>query len=440
MRNRYKTIVFICALFNCCYLHAQDSLSRKTLTMKEVFSLALNNSVQLKVVAKYTELARQKTEIEKLYRLPGISSNLNYGYISNADIWNPSFSEHQKGHIPHQFTQLSVQAAEAVFRGGEIDNSIRKSTLEEQVAVLSLEKSTEEIKFLVAAQYLDIYRAMNLKQVFINNAKLAENRLKNILVMQKQGMVTQNDVLRTQITLSDLQLAIRKTDNNIVILNKQLNVVTGQPDETRLIPDSTLLNEQQPTQSAEFFAEEAYKENHELKIAATENSIAETNIKLLEADRYPEIAIFTGSNLQRPFLNTIPSIDIFYNVWQAGIGIKYNISSIYQSPRKMKLGKIQLEQSKQNELLQRQNVGVEVSSRYIKYNEAIDELATLKSDQKAAGENYRIVEKKYFNQLALLTDLIDATSTKIEAETKVVNARINIVYTYYQLLKAVGTL
>ncbi|AYL96578.1 TolC family protein [Mucilaginibacter celer] len=440
MKNRYKAIVFIYALFNCCYLHAQDTLTRKVLTMKEVFALALNNSVQLKVVQKYTELARQKTEIDKLYKLPGITSSLNYGYISNADIWTPSFSEHQKGHIPHQFTQLTVQAAEAIFRGGEINNSIRKSTLEEQVAVLSLEKSTQDIKFLVVAQYLDIYRAMNLKQVFINNAKLAENRLKNILVMKKQGMVTQNDVLRTQITLSDLQLAIRKTDNNIAILNKQLNIVTGQPDEARLIPDSTLLNDQQTTQTVEFFTEEAYKENHELKIAATENTIAETNIKLFGADRYPEIAVFTGSSLQRPFLNSIPSIDIFYNVWQAGIGIKYNISSIYQSPRKLKLGKIQLEQSKQKELLQRQNVGVEVSSRYIKYNEAIDELATLKSDQQSAEENYRIVEKKYFNQLALLTDLIDATSTKIEAETKVVNARINIVYTYYQLLKAVGTL
>lgn len=440
IKYRYRIIIVSLLLLHCSGLLAQDTLSHKMLTMKEVFDLALNNSIQLKVVQKYTELARQKTEIDKLNKLPGISTGLNYGYISNADIWNPSFSEHQKGLIPHQFTQLTVQAAEAIFKGGEINNSIRKSTLEEQIAELSLEKSTQDIKLLVAAQYLDIYRAINLKQVYINNAKLAESRLKNILVMQKQGIVTQNDVLRTQLTLSDLKLAIRKTDNSIAILNKQLNVVTGQPDETRLIPDSTLLKEQQSAESETSFTEAAYRENHELKIAATENAIAETNVKLLATNRYPEVFVFTGSTLQRPFLNYIPAIDIFYNVWQAGIGVKYNISSIYQSPRKIKLGKIQLEQSKQKELLQRQNVGVDVSSRYIKYNEAIDELATLKSDQRSADENYRIVEKKYFNQLALITDLIDATSTKIEAETKVVNARINVVYTYYQLLKAVGTL
>jgi outer membrane protein TolC len=438
MKKIYTATLISYSLLYCGSLLAQDSLSHKVSTLPQIVTLAVSNSVQLKVGDKNTELARQKIEINKLYKLPVISSSASYGYISNADIWNPSFSDHEKGHIPHQAVNLTVQAAEVIFKGGEITNTLKQASLEEQVAALAQEKNTEDIKFLVVAQYLDIFRYINLRRVYVNNAILAKHRLGNILSLEKQGVVTQNDVLRTKLTLSDFQLAILKADNAIAILNKQLNMVTGRADTARLVPDSTLLKYQMPDRNLAAFIEQGYMENHELKIAATENRIAETNIKILGSDRYPQISLFSGSSLRRPFLNSIPAIDIYSNIWQAGISISYNISSIYQSPRKIRAGKIVLEQSLQKEILQKQNMEVNIGSRYIKYSEAKDELQTYRNDLKSAEENYRIVEKKYFNQLALLTDLIDATSTKIEAETKVTNAEINTVYDYFLLQKAIG--
>jgi outer membrane protein len=438
MKNIYSVIIIILSNLNPVNLLAQSVNSDKILTLEGAFRLAIRNSTQLKISGENIALAKQLTEIQKLSKLPTISSGLNYGYISNADIWTPSFSVHQKGHIPHQFTQLLVTATETIFNGGKINNSILKSTLEEQVAMLSFEKNTVDMKFLVAARYLDIYRLLNQRIVYVNNTALAEQRLKNILVMQQQGMVTQNDVLRTKLIISDYQLATRKITNAINIVTTQLNVVLGLPDTVALIPDSSLLNIVQDQHSLTYFIETAFKENYELKIAATENIIAATNINILKSERLPEINIYTGSNLQRPFQNTIPAVDIFYNVWQAGISVRYNISSLYQTSKKIKAGLIRQEQVKQKEIFEKENVNVAIKTAYIKYQESKDELATLKNDLKSAVENYRIVDKKYFNQLALLTDLIDATNIKIEAELKVTNAEISVIYNWYQLLKSTG--
>ncbi len=150
------------ALFLLHYVAAaQDTLTKKMLTMQEVFKLAIDNSPQLKVTAKNVDLARQQTEITKLYQLPNVSTGLDYAYISNADIWNPTFSDHEKGAIPHQFTVFSVLATQLIFKGNEVRNNLLKASFEEQVAYLSQENNEEDIKFLVAAKYLDIYRLLN---------------------------------------------------------------------------------------------------------------------------------------------------------------------------------------------------------------------------------------------------------------------------------------
>jgi len=412
----------------------------RLLTMQEAFDLAAKNSAQLKVSQINTDLARQRVEIAKLGKLPELSTGLNYGYLSNSQIWDPSFDKLGTKTFPHNLTQFSVQASEVIFRGGEVANNLKKATLEEQIAVLNQEKSAEDIRFLVAAKYLDIYRLINQRQVYLDNIKLSQERLKNILSLQKQGVVTNNDVLRTKLIISDLQLAVRKTDDNIAILNQQLNIVLGLDLKERLIPDSSLLRYSAEEESIEKLKTQAFDNNKELRTATKEVEAAQTNLKLIGADRYPRVSLFASNNLQRPYIYSTPAPDIYYNTWIAGVSLSYNISSIYQSPRKRKAGKIQIDQSVAKETVQKQNVEVAVNADLIKYNQSQYELSTYNDDLRSAEENYRIVEKRYFNQLALLADLIDATNTKIEAELKVSNARINVVFTHHQLQKTIGSL
>ena len=58
----------------------------------------------------------------------------------------------------------------------------------------------------------------------------------------------------------------------------------------------------------------------------------------------------------------------------------------------------------------------------------------------ASEENYRIMQNRYLNQLAILTDLLDANSVRLNVELQLVTARTRVIYTYYQLQKACGRL
>jgi outer membrane protein len=420
--------------------YGQDSLGNTPLTLAAAFSLALQNSVQLQIRHSAVDLAKQQTEIEKLGRLPDLNTGIAYGYLSSSQNWTPNFSHHFVSVLPHHLTQFAVDASEAIFAGNRVNNSIRKASLGEQVAVLSLNKDETDIKFLVAAGYLDIFRLIDEQIVYINNTKLARERLRNILNLRKQGIVTQNDVLRTELTISDYELATRDIGRSIIQQDNQLNIVLGLPDSARLIPDSTLTRGELPVGAVESLLDQAYHENHDIKIAGKQKEIAETNIKLLKGERLPTLGVFANNNFQRPYLASTPVVDIYYNYWTAGVALNYDISSIYKSPKKIKAGYIGLDISSKQDSLTRQNVEVGVRNAFVKYNQSLDELQTYRRDLRSAEENYRVVESRYYNQLALLTDLIDATNTKIEAELKVTNAEINRVYSYYALQKAIGTL
>ena len=50
------------------------------------------------------------------------------------------------------------------------------------------------------------------------------------------------------------------------------------------------------------------------------------------------------------------------------------------------------------------------------------------------------MNNRYLNQLAILTDLLDADNLRLNAELQLTAARVRVVYTYYDLQRAVGEL
>ena len=55
-----------------------------------------------------------------------------------------------------------------------------------------------------------------------------------------------------------------------------------------------------------------------------------------------------------------------------------------------------------------------------------------------AERNYRNIATRYSEGVALVTDMLDAADARLNAQQQLVNARIDIIYYYYQLLYTTG--
>ena len=79
-----------------------------------------------------------------------------------------------------------------------------------------------------------------------------------------------------------------------------------------------------------------------------------------------------------------------------------------------------------------------VQAAYVQYQQTYVELETQKKSVELAQQNYEVMNARYLSQLALVTDMVDASNLKLNAELSEVDARINIVYAYYRMKYVAG--
>jgi outer membrane protein TolC len=437
----YKIKYFLGLLFILIYSigFSQEIYSQK-FSIDEIVKLAIENNQKLKVSKKSVDIAQQQTEIYKQNQLPNVSFNATAMYLGDVEILDKDFSKQTTVDMPHFGNTFSLQAQQLIYKGNAINNSIKVGSLQEQLANLNVDNDAIVIKFLVISNYLDLYKLYNQKQVFLENIKLAQKRIENVNSFYKQGMVTRNEVVRGDLLLASLNQAVVTINNNITILNYQLTTALGLPNNIEIIPEDETLKLDTSLQDFNTYQDLLLNKHPLIKSVQLQEKLAETGLIITKSEKLPVVAGFAGYNMQRPLTNSIPIIDMYSNSWQIGVSLTYNIESLYKTSKKETLGKLKIEQVQELKTLTEQNLQIAIKAAYLKYNEAISQKVTYFESKRLANENYKIIENKYLNQLALITDMLDASNAKLEAELQYVNSEINSIYAYYNLLKTTGEL
>lgn len=411
----------------------------KQMTAGEVAALAVRNHQQLKVSAQNIDIAKQNTNVVKLQKLPTITASTSQFYLGDAVAIDKDFSNSTTIPMPHYGSSYAVQATQLIFKGGLVNKSVEMASLREQLSELDLEKNKQDVKLLVISNYLDVYKTLNQQEVFQNNKKLAQERLKNIQKFYQQGMVTRNEVIRGELVIKNLDQGILTLSNNKKILNYNLNIALGLPPDTEIVPTESIENKESGI-GMDYYMSLAHDSNPLLKSAQKNRAIADKNIEIIKTDNMPTIAGFGGYTLQRPITTRNPVLDMYSGGWQTGVSLSYNIDTLYKTKEKVKLGELQKNQADDVMTLTEQNIDMGVNAAYTKYQEAIQQADILNDSKRLAEENYKITEAKYLNQLAVQAEMIDAQNQKLQSELDYANAEINVLYQYYNLLKSTGTL
>ena len=411
---------------------------QSVITLEEIFETAEANSAQLRPSISAQIEAEREISVARSGRLPDINASLSLSYIGDGFTTKRNFSDYQKAPIPHFGNGLAVNITQPVYTGGAITNAIELAEIKSTAARYATDFQRDNIRFQLTGLYLDIYKCNNLRSVVEKNIAAAQKVLQEMRARYEQGTALQNDITRYELLVSNLELQFVKINNTIDILNTNLVTIAGLPENTVIIPDSTILVRSLPKDGATWWQAEAEQNSPSLSLARSGVDISRKAEELVKSERLPKIGLQAGWNIDGPILVEIPPINRNLSYWYVGVCVSYNISSLYKTNKSLAKSRAATQQALEQFDVARENLSLAVNADYVHYLEAYEELKTQQKSVELAERNYNTTSTRYSADMALITDMLDAANSKLDAEQQLVNARINIIYYYYKLLFTSG--
>lgn len=414
---------------------------KENMTISQLFQKVEDNSKSLRTSLSGVEAAHLGIESAKSKKLPDLDASLSFSYIGNALITDRDFSNVHGLKSPHFGNNFAFQAQQVVYAGGAINAGIKLAELGKQQAEVGVKLTRQQIRFIALGQYLDLYKIDNRIKVYEKNIELTRQLIDDIKEKQTHGMALKNDITRYELQMESLKLGLTALRNNRSILNHQLCNTLGMNQgnqEIQIIPDATIADKTYGKEGEAYWQTAGTLNSPLLEQSSNAIRIAEQKEKIAKSDLLPKVAFVAADNFDGPILFELPPVDKNLNVWYVGVGVKYSLSSLFKSNKRIKQAAVETRQAKEAHAVQAEQLNNNVQAAYVQYQQTYVELETQRKSVELAQQNYDVMNARYLSQLALVTDMVDASNLKLNAELSEVDARINIVYAYYRMKYVAG--
>lgn len=436
---KYLGILLI-SVFSFMDATAMGQTVERVMSLDELYALADTQSKTIKIFEAAVEGAGQEISVARNAYLPNVDVSVSASYNGNAWVADRNFSNGQNFTSPHFGNGFSVEASQVVFAGGFIHNNIEALEIQKQISEWDLAEHRQDIYFLLTGYYLDLYKYRNLLVVYNRNMEQTQEMIDDMHAREAAGVALDNDITRYEVQYQNLSYKRTELISSIDICNNKLVTMLDLPPQTEILPDTMLLSLRLFRASETEFQNRAAENSPELNRSRLMIDMLDRQRKVVWAGYMPQISIIAGDNLKGPITYEIPTLDNNINIWYVGIGLKFSIGNMYKVPKKIARVQTSIVQAQTRLASTEESVTHDVRSAYIRYQDSFELLETQEKSLQLARENYEVMANRYANDLVLVTDLVDADNLRLAAEVEYVNAQINVIYNYCQLLYETGTL
>lgn len=441
MKTRLNMLLVMVLLISAPGLQAQE---KRKLSLQEAITLSLQNSHQLKnSQAKIDEAtAALREAVDK--RLPDASISGSYLRLNNPNIDMKTKSSNNNGggtgsnepapkvsQVMYGLANLSLP----LYTGGRIKYGIESSRYLAEAAKLDADYQKEEVIQNTVATYVNLFKAKSAVELVNESLVQSQERAKQFANLEKNGLLARNDLLKAQLQVSNKELTLLDAQNNWQLANVNMNLLLGLPTGTELQLDTLLLDEAREVKPLDDYIQAAVTGRKDVAALGLQKKAAETGVKATKGELYPSLAL-TGGYVAAD----IPKLLTVTNAVNIGVGVSYNLGSLWKNKAKVQQAEARVRQINEAEALKTDQLRLQVNKSYLDWLSTQKKIQVYAKAVEQAEENYRITKNKYDNSLATTTDLLDADVAQLEARVQYVYAKADAIVIYNDLLRSAGLL
>ena len=399
-------------------------------TLAECIRHAQENNLTL----QQTELQVKQREIQletaKGSRLPMVSGsaseNFSFGRGLTADNTYSNTNTTSTG--------FSLGTSVPVFQGLRISNGIKENELGLKAATADLQKAREDMSVSVAQAYTQILYNMELLDVALNQVGIDSLQMVRLEALLENGKASTSQVAQQKAALGQSRLSATQARNNLNISLLDLSQLLELPDPEGFsivrpnVPiDGILLG------NPEDIYAEAIQNKPAVKAEMFRLDATEFSIKSAKGAFLPSLSASGGIGTNYYTMSAAPSavfFDQIKNNFSQYLGLSLSVPIFSGFQNRNQVRSAELARTNQRLLLEntKKSLYKEIQQAYYNAVAASEKYRSSVDAQASARESFELVQAKYENGKANITEFNESRDTWLRAESDLVRSRYEYLY------------
>jgi outer membrane protein len=426
-------ILGICLAINT----SMQAQTQKILSLEDAVSMGVAHSKTLQLDNYNLQIADSKILQNKNSKLPQVGLNMSYVRVSdNITPFKVTFPTGDVTLNPQVLNQSynSLQARQLLYAGGKVKLSDQLLAFDKKAIYFDIEKNKSDVAFTMTTLWYNLFTVKQSKKIMVANIELLTNQKKDGENFVKQGIILENDLLKIELAITNLQTSLSDISTTENLLKYNLSTLTGLDTKMDIDIIETLPDAE--SENLDLYLEKALKNRAELKQLAIRKEQANIGQKIARSNFLPTFNTLGSVNYDMPNQRVFPNTASLTGTWNVGVSMNWNLTDLYSNKEKVR--ETNLTFLKMTHVIEqaKEGIQIEVNEDYSNYLQAKQKIQLANKSVEQATENFRVEQNKFQSNTTTSTDFLNANTLLLQAKINLTTAIANAGLAHKKLLKS----